>query len=344
MRPESPSPRFQITPHLLESIISATELRAWIARAVIDVSWLPRLQSEAAARLAHSSTAIEGNPLTLFQVEAIARGEDADTAGKAEREVLNYLSALRWVWARKTRETISEKELLHLHRLLTRNTLEPGQAGRYKTRVNRVVDARGRAVYTPPPPEQARPQTQQMLSWINSKESRDLHPVIAGGIAHHRLVSIHPFADGNGRLARALEVWLFCSRGFDMHHLFALDEYFEQDRQAYYGRIQQARDLDGDLTYWLEYVAAGVVQTLQRTQERIRSLQVSARAPRMILTKRQEDVLRLLRDRGRLKSPDMERALGLTRARVNQIVKPLVAAGLVAKEGQTRATTYRLPL
>jgi len=46
-------------------------------------------------------------------------------------------------------------------------------------------------------------------------------------------------------------------QSFDTHHLFALDEFFGQDRQRYYNKIQQARDLDDDLSYWLEYVAAG---------------------------------------------------------------------------------------
>lgn len=342
MRPESLSPRFQITPRLLESVTAATELRAWIAQAVVDVSWLPALQRETAARLAHSSTAIEGNPLTLLQVEALARGEEIAATEKAKQEVLNHLAAMRWIWARKANDTISESELLHLHRLLTRKTLPADQIGRYKTRVNRVVDAEGRTIHSPPPPEQARALTRQLLAWINSKDSRSLHPVLAGGIAHHRLVTVHPFADGNGRLGRALEAWLACSRGFDTRHLFALAEYFEEDRQAYYDKIQQARDLDGDLTYWLEYVAQGVVETLRRTKARIVSLQITAKAPRIILTKRQEDVLRLLRDHGRMKTPDIERALKLTRARVNQIVRPLVESGLVAKDGRTRATTYRL--
>jgi len=343
MRPEAYSPRFQITPLLLESITAATELRAWIAQAVVDVSWLPALQGETAARLAHSSTAIEGNPLTLPQVEAIARGEDISATAKSKQEVRNYLAAMRWIWARKANATLSEKEFLQLHRLLTRKTMPPDQIGGYKARINRVVDAKGRTIYTPPPPEQARVLTQRLLAWINSKDSRKLHPVLAGGIAHHRLVSIHPFADGNGRLGRALEAWLACSRGFDTYHLFALAEYFEQDRKIYYDKIQQARDLDGDLTYWLEYVAQGVVETLSRTKVRIISLQVATKAPRIILTKRQEDVLRLLRDHGRMKSPDIERALKLTRARINQIVRPLVESGLVAKDGRTRATTYRLP-
>lgn len=62
----------------------------------------------------------------------------------------------------------------------------------------------------------------------------------------------------------------------------------------------------------------------------------------MVLTKRAEDILRFLRDKGRVKSPDLEKAFSLTRARVGQIMKPLIEAGLVLREGQTRATTYRL--
>ena len=107
-------------------------------------------------------------------------------------------------------------------------------------------------------------------------------------------------------------------------------------------KIQQARDLNDDLSFWLEYSAEGIVETLKKTRDRIVSLQVTAKAPRMRLTKRQEDVLRLLRDRGRAKALDMVAAFGLTRARVGQIVKPLVDAGLVIREGQTRATSYRL--
>jgi DNA-binding MarR family transcriptional regulator len=96
--------------------------------------------------------------------------------------------------------------------------------------------------------------------------------------------------------------------------------------------------LDDDLSFWLEYSAEGVVETLEKTRERIVSLQVAAKAPKMGLTQRQEDVLRFLRDKGRAKAPDIEAAFWLTRARVGQIVKPMVDAGLVVREGQTRAT------
>jgi len=334
---------FDISPELLRLVTEATELRAWINSAVVDVSWLPILQRETVARLAHSSTAIEGNPLTLPEVEALARGEEISTKARDRQEVLNALAAMKWIWGRKEGGPVKESDLLRLHQILTRKVLPDEQSGHYKTRQNRVINHRGITVYTPPPPDKARGLTLELLKWLNSRESKTLHPIIAGAIAHHRLVSIHPFADGNGRISRALAIWLSYSRGFDTHHLFALDEFFEQDRQRYYQKIQQARDLDDDLSYWLEYVAEGVVETLNRVKERILGLRISLKAPHMVLTKRQEDILRFLRDRGRVKSPDIEKALSLTRARVGQIIKPLVDAGLVVREGQTRATTYRLP-
>lgn len=335
-------PRFQISPELLRLLTEATELRTWIAQAVVDVTWLPALQRDTAARLAHSSTAIEGNPLALPEVEALARGEATGAPNQAAQEVNNYLSAMRGIWSRKSGSAITETDLLRLHGLLTSKVLLPAQAGHYKTKPNRVIDPKGRTVYTPPGPEQARTLTQALISWINGPEAARLHPVIVNAVAHHRLVSIHPFSDGNGRVARALGVWLLYTRGFDTQHLFALDEFYEADRKLYYDKIQQARDIDHDLTYWLDYASEAVVATLKKTRERIMSLKVTAKTPRMHLTKRQEDVLRFLRDKGRAKSPDIEAAFHLTRARVGQIIKPLVDGGMVIREGQTRATTYRL--
>lgn len=335
-------PRFRISPHLLQLIARAAELRVWIAQAVVDVPWLPALQRDTAARLAHSSTSIEGNPLTLPEVNALAQGEAVGAPPTARREVLNYLAAMQWIWGHRTGGPIREPDLLRLHRLLVQGVLPQEQAGRYKTRPNRVVDHRGRAIYTPPPPGAAGPLTRDLLAWLNSDRAAALHPVLVSSVAHHRLVSIHPCSDGNGRLARALGVWLLYARGFDTHHLFALDEFFEQDRPRYYATIQQARDLDDDLTHWLEYVAEGVVDTLNRTRERIASLRIASKAPRVALTKRQEDVLRFMRDRGRAKTPDLQQAFRLSRARIGQILKPLVEYGLVLREGRTRATSYRL--
>ncbi len=110
----------------------------------------------------------------------------------------------------------------------------------------------------------------------------------------------------------------------------------------YYLKIQQARDLDDDLTDWVEYVAQGVVLTLRETVERIRTLQVRPTSPKILLTKRQEDLLRFLGDRGVVTSTDIQTVFKFTRARAGQILKPLVAAGLVEVVGRQRSARYRL--
>ncbi len=335
-------PVFDITPELLRLIAEATELKSWIQGSVINVPWLSTLQKETLLRLTHSSTAIEGNPLSLNQVQSVVEGKQVSASSQATLEVSNQYEALQWVFKQKTTDKIREADLLNLHRLITQNVLFADQIGRYKTKPNRVVDGNGRTVYSPPPPEKSQPLTLDLLEWINGPESKILHPVMVSSIAHFQLVSIHPFSDGNGRISRALAIWLLYIRGFDTDHICALDEYFLNDRQLYYDKLTQARDLDNDLSSWLEYVAQGVVGTLSQTKERILSLQVTHHGPKINLSSRQEEVLRLLRDRGRLKSPDFEKSLNLTRARLAQILKPLIDTGLIIREGQTRSTTYRL--
>ena len=335
-------PRFEMTPYLVNLLVQAAELRGEIGRSVVDVPWLPVLQLDTAARLSHSSTAIEGNLLSLPDVEALARGETLPGPARQSREVLNHLAALRWIWKKDPAAPFREEDLLHLHRLLTAGLLRENAVGRYKDVQNRVVDGRGVTVYTPPPPAKAGPLTRDLLLWID-RDAANLPPIVTAAAAHHELASIHPFLDGNGRAARALETWILYTRGFDTHHLFALDEFFERDRPRYYEKINQARELDGVLTYWLEYVAEGLVETLKKTLDRIASLQTSsAKGGRILLTSRQEDVLRLLRNKGRAKSGDIEKALKISRARIAVILAPLLKAGLVARSGASRATTYHL--
>ena len=334
-------PSYEITTRLLDLLTRAAELRLWIVNSTVDVPWLPALQKDTAARLAHSSTAIEGNSLSLNQVQLLAQGDAVHAQDKSKKEILDYLAALKWIEKQSLNRLMTEKKLLLLHKKITLNTLVQG-TGRYKIRPNRIVDGRGRTVYTPPPPEKARKMTLELIHWINQTSKSKIHPLMVSAIAHHRLLSIHPFADGNGRISRALGIWVLYTRGFDSRHLFAVDEYFEADRGRYYEKIQQARELDDDLTYWLEYVAAGIVDTLEKTKERIASLQIRHKNSKLVLTRRQEEVLRFIRERGKVNSAEIVKAFRLTRSRVNQLVKPLVEASVLIQEGATRATTYRI--
>ncbi len=335
-------PEFRISPGILKLIIEATELKTWIEQASVDVVWLHRLQLESIARIAHSSTSIEGNSLTFSQVKALAQGSEISAIEKDKIEIGNYFRALQWVWKLKKSFPIKEPQIFRLHHILTQDLLSLDQVGKYKKKQNRIVNEKGFTVYTPPPPNETPKRVAELLLWLKSSEAKELHAIVVSAIVHHQLVSIHPFSDGNGRISRLLGLWILYERGFDTKHLFTLDEFFNENRQTYYLKIQQARDLDDDLTYWIEYVAEGVVSTLKKVKERVHSLKISQKNIKISLTQRQEDFLIFLRDHGRVKSTDFEKEFKMTRSRVNQIIRPLVEQGLVFQEGYTRATTYIL--
>lgn len=333
-------PKYRITPYLLKLIDEASSLRSWVENATVKVQWLPALQLESRARRAHSSTSIEGNPLTLSQVEAVSKGEAVGAAGDKEREVENCLSAIKWVEKNYSKK-IDEAAVLRLHSMLLKGLVADEKRGHYKNKQNYIKNEKGIVIYTPPAPSVTPQAMRELIDWINSKDAEELHSVVVCAIIHHRLVSIHPFSDGNGRLARLLGTWILYKRGFDIRHIFSLDDHFALNRKFYYEKIEQARELDGDLTHWIEYVAEGINGTLKRVKKRVEELMASS-GKKILLSARQEELIRLLRDNGVLNVRSMIEKMNITRARVNQIMQPLVEAGIVEVAGKARATVYRL--
>src|ERR1700750_1391796 len=91
-------PVYTITPKLLSRVEEVAALRERILAAAVQVPWIPALQKDTRIRNAHSSTAIEGNPLTLEQVRAIDEGREIPATGqRPRREIANYFAGLRFV-------------------------------------------------------------------------------------------------------------------------------------------------------------------------------------------------------------------------------------------------------
>lgn len=332
-------PKYEITNTLL-GIISETEaLRSWLSISKIDIPWLETMRFETLIKRAHFSTAIEGNPLTLSEVKALALGKDIHVEEKAKREVLNYFAALKWIEGLSPETTITEKGLLHLHKLLVKGLLPQDEAGRWKNKQNYIV-SRGKIIYTPPGPKEAGPLTRALIKWIEGNGS-STHPVIAQAIAHYGLTRIHPFIDGNGRCARCLATWIFYKRGFDTQHIFAVDQYYKEDHQGYYEAIQRVARENGDLTSWLEYTAMAVKDTLERTKRRIDELSLSPIEKKISLTSQQEKLLLHIKDTKGLSIYEIENIMKVKKVRVYRILKPLLENKILTKT-TTRPVIYKL--
>src|SRR5271165_6108024 len=299
-------PRFQISPALLNRVEVIAVLRECIQGAAVQVSWVPALQKDSRARNAHSSTAIEGNPLTLEEVRAVEEGAPLPVPGRVRREVTNYFAALRHIEKNAAKGRLTHDDVFRLHRIVAGDVMDQGEAGRYRDIRVRVGG------YVPPPPEEVSSLMFELLEWWNT-DSLSLSPVLSSAVVHHRFETIHPFADGNGRTGRALALWDLYRRGFDSHHIFSVDEFYWEDRPRYYAALLAVQKNGGDLTSWLEYCAEGLQETLGRVWQRMQQLTATLGSAKLVLRPRQEQLLQLLRTRGSLRPSELWDALAVSR-------------------------------
>ena len=328
-------PQFSITPQLLTLVEQAAALRERIQSAAVELSWIPALQKDTRTRNSHASTAIEGNPLTLEQVRALEEGRELSAVEtRPKREILNYFAGLRYVEKHAKKKTLRHEDIFKLHRLLAGKVMDQGEAGRYRTIQVRV----GR--HYPPAAADVSGLMFELLEWWN-KKAPELSPALSSSILHYQFEWIHPFADGNGRTGRALALWELYRRGFDSHHIFSVDEYYWEDRPAYYRALDAVRDDGGDLTGWLEYCAQGLCRTLDRVWTRVQSYQVKSTG-KLVLRPRQEKLLHLLRDHGSVAPSELWAALRISKQGAMDLLRPLISAGLVEKIGTKKTGRYAL--
>ncbi len=328
-------PQFQISPALLARVEAIAILRERIQGAAVQVSWIPALQKDSRIRNAHSSTAIEGNPLTLEQVRAVEEGATLPVPGRIRREVVNYFAALRHIEREPDTKRLTHEDIFRLHRIVAGAVMDQGEAGSYRTVMVRVGE------FLPPVPEVVSGLMSELLEWWNT-ESLSLSPVLSSAIVHHRFETIHPFADGNGRTGRALALWDLYRRGFDSHHIFSVDEFYWENRPRYYAALQAVNRKGDDLTSWLEYCAEGLQQTLERVWQRIQQLTAAIGKKKVVLRPRQEQLLQLLRVQGSLSPRELWDGLGISKQGAMDLLRPLMKAGLVRRVGTLKNGRYLL--
>ncbi|MBI3566487.1 MAG: Fic family protein [Elusimicrobia bacterium] len=330
------SPSFQTTPHLLKVLEEIAALNARIRSATLGVSWVPSLQKDAAARQVHGSTAIEGNPLTLAEVRILAEGGSLPHAKpRAVQEVLNYFAALRFIEKNAKAAEVGVRDVLRLHSIIgQKGALDREPIGLFRPYAVRVGD------HLPPPATEVPGLMKDLLAWLNSS-GRAWPAVVSSAILHYQFEYIHPFGDGNGRVGRALAAWELYRHQFDTQHIFAGDEVLLEDRQAYYRALHHAQTENHDLTGWIEFIAEAINEALNRAWKRIEAVSASAKGKTLTLTPRQERLLALLRQ-APLGIQEIQNALGVTKPGAHHILKPLLGASLVKREGGHKTGKYRL--
>jgi len=161
-----------------------------------------RLQGQLAIEWTYNSNAIEGSTLTLRETQLILE-QGITIGGKSLREhfeVVNHARAIALVEALAVqREPITTTTVRQLHALVLAN-IDDANAGHYRQLPVRIAGA----AHEPPPAWDVPARMTDWAGWLAAQEQARVEPIELAAVAHHRLVSIHPFLDGNGRTARLI--------------------------------------------------------------------------------------------------------------------------------------------
>ncbi|MDD5014211.1 MAG: Fic family protein [Atribacterota bacterium] len=186
-------PKFKYTNKIVKLLTRISAARETILNSPLIPKWNIALRQEAIIHSAHSSTSIEGNRLSLEQVSELARGREIAATRRDKQEVVNYLDVLKNIKNLIKDNSITEKVILNIHRMVTKNTLDnPADSGVYRNRYVVVANRfTGEIFFKPPQNQEVAGLVKDLISWINSEESKELDPVIEAGIVHYELVRIH---------------------------------------------------------------------------------------------------------------------------------------------------------
>lgn len=341
-------PNFQYTDKIVKNLTLVSEARAIILNSPLIPKWEVSLRRDSLIRSAHSSTAIEGNILSLEEVSALAAGRDIMARRKDKQEVLNYLEALEKIPKFVKRTPFLSKDLLDIHRIVTKDTLEnPKDEGVLRNRQvivgNRIT---GEVVFMPPPTEQVPKLVDNFFEWFNSPETDNMDAVIEAGITHYEIARIHPFIDGNGRTARVMATLVLYKRGFDVKRFFALDDYYDHNRRDYYAALKSVDQNTIDITGWLEYFTDGVAVSIEEVKKRVIGLSKDIKALKdkgqTTLTERQMRIVERMIEKGEITNRDVRDMFDISnRAALDEISK-LVDMKVIKKSGKGRSVRYAL--
>lgn len=348
------NPHYTISDKIVQLLTSIAEAKSAIDRSKLLSKHELRLRRQALIRMTHSSTAIEGNMLNARQVEDVLANKKIDAPARDVFEVQNYLKALRYIQHMVEKEqTITEKVILKIHRLATADTLPKESSGRYRQGPVYVVRRRygqpQEVVYAGPTAKRVAGLMKDLVEWIQQSTGKEIHPIIVAGVVHQEIAAIHPFNDGNGRTARAVAILVLYERGYDFRQLFALEDYYNQDRTKYYAAIHIGKNYEErkvDFSPWLEYFVKGFKQEIDEIKGKIASLSLKKVnekiQSKVYLDKNQMRILDFLDQVGKITVKDVVDILHCPKRTAQFYLQKLKKLGMIQQVGKGPASGYIL--
>lgn len=202
------------------------------------------------------SNRIEGNTLTLRETDLVIN-EGLTISGKSMREhleAINHQEAIGYIKnLMEKNNSLNEREVLSIHNLILRGIM-PEDAGRYR-RVQVMIKG---SAFMPPQPFLVSKEMEDFYIWYETNKNA-LHPIVLAAELHERLVTIHPFIDGNGRTSRLVMNLVLLQNGYVIANIKG--DY--DSRMRYYNALETAQTKNNKEDFLL-FIAQIEKESLER--------------------------------------------------------------------------------
>ena len=241
---EEYTPPFTITNTILE-LTSVISEKVGLITSRRELESMPHLRKNNRIKSIHSSLKIEANSLSLSEVRDVINGHFVLGDLREIQEVKNAYAAYECL---KDYDPYSIADLKKAHARMTRCLIE--ESGMFRSG-NEGVFSGDQCIFVAPPPTMVPALMQDLFDWMRQNRNT-VHPLILSAVFHYEFVFIHPFSDGNGRVARLWHTVLL-SNWRDIFAYIPLESQIERFQSEYYDAIAQCHK-NGDSTVFIEFM------------------------------------------------------------------------------------------
>jgi Fic family protein len=341
----------EITPTLEGRLAELDRLRHALGGSTGQAGrWLGTLRRLAKASAAASSTLIEGFHVSTSDAIAIVGGAETPAPDDEDRMavacyaramdhvgVLAEDPAFRWL----------DRVILDLH--FDACSFQPDKSpGRWRTDPIGVTGSSGRLIYEGPDAGQVPELMGEVVDWLEQRDL-DSHAVVRAAMAHLHVVSVHPFRDGNGRIARIVQSLVLAREGLLSLEFASIEDYLAAHTPAYYDALQEAQggryQPERDATAWVSFCIEAHIDQARRRLDQIHEAGSRwSRLEQLVEERRWPDRLVIALEQSLIGGTDRARygnEAGVSPASATNDLRRLLDAGLIAQRGRGRSTRYQ---
>ena len=246
-------PPFTITNRIVSYVASISEKIGRITL-LSDMEAKPHLRKNNRIKSIHSSLKIEANSLSLNQVRDVINGKLVLGEQKEIQEVKNAYDAYEKILEL---DPYSKDDLKKFHGIMTRYIVE--ESGDFRRGEEGVFNGE-QCIFMAPPAQYVPQLMNELFGWMREAQTK-VHPLVLSSVFHYEFVFIHPFADGNGRMARLWHTAIL-AKWKPVFEFIPIESRIEKFQDEYYDAIARCH-VSGESTIFIEFMLSQIDRILE---------------------------------------------------------------------------------